>query len=309
LNTSVVIVNYNGAKFLRKNITSLENQTVPFTQIIVIDNNSDDDSISIVKEFPGIKLIEMQYNSGYAHGCNTCIYHCISDLILLINSDIYLDQNFNRHIIKKFLEDETISLLSPLILRYHGDLIDSAGQTSSWTLFPKEIGYNKNAKKTQIKEGPIFSVCGAATVLKKSELEKIKINNEYYDEDFFCFWEDFDLGWRAHLYGLKTYFYPSAIAYHFRSGTMKKNMFSRFSLSLSRPPEIKFHIIKNRYLTLIKNFRLRQNWWSIPLIFIKDFFWVGLLTLSSPKIIIKLFMSHKYLLKAIKKRKLIKKNE
>lgn len=276
---------------------------------MVIDNNSEDDSVAIINEFSRIELVELQYNSGYAHACNTGISHCNSDLILLINSDIYLDTNFNSHVIRKFREDETISILSPLIMRYRGDRIDSAGQILSWTLFPKEVGYNRKVNKVKLKEGPIFSVCGAATVLKKSKLEKLKINDEYYDEDFFSFWEDIDLGWRANLYGLKTYFYPLAIAYHFRSATMKKKLLSRFSLSLNRSHDIKFHIVKNRYLTLIKNFRFRHNWWSIPFVLLKDIFWTGLLTLSSPKIIIKMFMSHKYIGKAIKKRKLIKKNE
>jgi hypothetical protein len=83
----------------------------------------------------------------------------------------------------------------------------------------------------------------------------------------------------------------------------------RLFLSLSRPPAIKYHLVLNRYLTLIKNFRLKRFWWTIPFVFAKDLVWVGLLTLSAPKIIIKLLKSTKYLHGAYRKRKLIKDHE
>jgi GT2 family glycosyltransferase len=309
LDITGIIVNYNGGNFLKKNLDSLINQTVNFKEIIVIDNNSNDDSREILDGYGQIKKIYLNYNSGYASGANRGIKNTSADLILIANADIYLEKNFNNLVIQKFSELKDIDLLSPLILRFDRDTVDSAGQTYSISLYPKDIGYNKTIKKVEIKEGPVFSVCGAATVFRKKSLEKLKIDGDYYDEDFFAFWEDFDIGWRANLLGSKPYFFPKAIAYHYRSATLKKNIFSRFSLSLSRSPEIKYHLIKNRYLTLIKNFRWKHFWWTIPFIIAKDTIWIGLLTLSSPKIIIKLLKSSHYFSKAIKKRKEIRKNE
>jgi GT2 family glycosyltransferase len=309
LDISVVIINYNGDHFLHENLKSLVDQTIPFKQIIVVDNHSADKSLEILNEFNNVKTIELKYNSGYACGANIGISQCNADLILVANSDTYFERDFNAQVTKKCSEDPEIALLSPLILRFGGKQIDSAGQTYSLGLYPREIGYNQPLQKIEIKEGPVFSVCGAATIIKCSFLDRLKINNEVYDEDYFSFWEDFDLGWRASLLGLKTYFYPQAVAYHYRSGTLKKSFISRWSLSLARSPEIKFHLIKNRYLTLIKNFRWSQFWWTIPFVVIKDIIWVGALTLSSPKIIIKIMLSSKYLRRAFKKRKLIKQNE
>ena len=71
-------------------------------------------------------------------------------------------------------------------------------------------------------ERQVFSVCGAATVFSRPALEKLQIGGEYYDEDFFMFWEDFDIGWRAGLLGLQACFAPTAIAYHFRSATLTR---------------------------------------------------------------------------------------
>ncbi len=309
MNISVVIVSYNSEKFIQDNLNSLFKQTHKFKQIIVIDNNSTDNSLKIINKFNNIEKVFLNNNLGYAKAANIGIKKSSSDLILIANSDIILDSHFNHSVIKKFEEDKKIALLSPLILRFDHTTIDSVGQIYSKSLYPLEIGYNKKINKYKIEEKEVFSVCGAATIFSRKSLEKLKIFNEYYDEDFFIFWEDFDIGWRANLYNLKSIFYPKAIVYHYRGGTLKKNILSRFSLSIGRSSEIKYHIIKNRYLTLIKNFRFKRFWWTIPFIFFRDILWVGALTLSSPKIIIKLLKSGKYLKNAIKKRKKIKENE
>ncbi len=309
MNISAVIVSYNSDKFIQDNLNSLFKQTHKFKQIIVIDNNSTDNSLKIINKFNNIEKVFLDNNLGYAKAANIGIKKSSSDLILIANSDIILDSHFNHLVIKKFEENKKIALLSPLILRFDHTTIDSVGQIYSKSLYPLEIGYNKKINKYKIEEKEVFSVCGAATIFLRKSLEKLKIFNEYYDEDFFIFWEDFDIGWRANLYNLKSIFYPKAIVYHYRGGTLKKNILSRFSLSIGRSSEIKYHIIKNRYLTLIKNFRFKKFWWTIPFIFFKDILWVGTLTLSSPKIIIKLLKSGKYLKNAFRKRKIIKEHE
>ena len=297
MNISVIIINYNAAGFIKSNLNALINQTVKFNQIIVVDNHSSDNSIFL------------EYNSGYARGANIGISKCNSDLILVANTDIILDKDFNKNVIKKFEADKNISILSPLILRFDKKTVDSAGQTHSIALYPSEIGFNKSLNRVPVREKDVFSVCVAATVFKTKTLETLKINNEYYDEDFFIFWEDFDIGWRANLYGMNVHFYPDAVVYHYRSATLERNFLSRFSLALGRSPTIKYHLIKNRYLCLIKNFRFKQFWWCIPFMILKDALWVTLLTLSSPKIIILLLKSCQYIKNALKKRKIIKNNE
>ncbi len=292
---------------MRQNLNSLLNQSQKFDQIIVIDNLSSDHSKEILESYSAIRKIYLSHNSGYAKAANLGIQQSTGELILVANADTYFDEKFNEKVLKKFTQEPQLGLLSPLIMRYDKKTVDSAGQTYSWSLHAKEIGFNKNIRAITVREGPVFSVCGAATVFHKNALEKLKIEGEYYDEDFFIFWEDFDIGWRANLLGLKVHFYPQALVYHYRSATLKRNLISRFSLSLARSSFIKYHLVKNRYLILIKNYRLKQFWWSIPFVVLKDLIWVTLLTISSPKIIIKLVHSMKYLKRGFLKRKLIKK--
>jgi len=307
VNISVVIVSFNSEKFLGKNLQSLVQQTVKFKQIVVVDNHSADDSLQVIEACKNdVDIIKLSYNSGYAKAANIGIKNTDSHLVLVANSDIILEENFNATVLGKFQENKDIDMLSPLILRFDRKTVDSAGQACSLALYPSEIGFNRDIHDITIDERSVFSVCGAATVFSRQALERLKINDEYYDEDFFIFWEDFDIGWRAHLLGLKTLFYPKAVVYHYRSGTLKQNFLSRFSLALARPAAIKYHLVKNRYLTLIKNFRFKQNFRSIPFVFFKDIIWVSLLTFASPKIIIPLMKSGKYIKKAFKKRKQVR---
>jgi len=311
LNTSIVIITYNSELFIKECIDTLLSQLSDKDEIIIIDNNSKDNTLEILKNYKDkIKLIFSNENIGYSKAANIGIRESKGDIIVISNPDVFFHEDFIKRIKDKFQEDPKIDMLSPLILRFDKKTIDSTGQFPTLSLFVKERGYNKKINSIKFKEGEIFSVCGACSVFKRESLERLKINEEYYDEDFFIFWEDFDIGWRAELLNMKKIFFPQAIVYHYRSGTIKnKGLISKFSLTLSRPKKIIYHIVKNRYLTLIKNFRIKNNIYNIPFIIIKDFFWLGFLILSLRFSIIKLLKEKNLFKKAIKKRKIIKKNE
>ncbi|MCP5103488.1 MAG: glycosyltransferase, partial [bacterium] len=212
MDISVVVISYNSERFLEKNLASLVGQSVQFKEIVVVDNHSSDNSTAIITSFekkcPRLRKIALDYNSGYARGANTGIKQTGSHLVLVANADIFLDEHFNKKVIKKFRADPGLSMLSPLILRFDGRTVDSAGQTYSRALHPVEIGFKQPLSRVDISERPVFSVCGAATVFRRSALEALKLDGDYYDEDFFIFWEDFDIGWRAQLLGMKTPSYP-----------------------------------------------------------------------------------------------------
>jgi GT2 family glycosyltransferase len=306
---SAVVVSFNSDRFLEGNFQSLFRQTVAFKRVIVVDNASEDGSRAAMASFPELEKILLPENIGYAAAANLGIGRSDSELVLVANADIFLDPEFNRRVLEFFAARPQAGMLSPLILRFDGKTVDSAGQDCSWALYPREIGYNRPVVSMALEESEVFSVCGAATVFSRQALEKLKIGGEYYDEDFFMFWEDFDIGWRANLLGLKVFFAPEAVAYHFRSGTLARTGWSRLSLALARPAPLRFHLLKNRYLTLIKNFRLARSWWTLPFVLMKDLLWAGALTIRSPKIIIALARSGALFRKAWGKRKLIKEHE
>ena len=309
MDISAVVVSYNSGKFLEKNLASLFRQTVAFKQVIVVDNGSSADSVAVSDAFPGVEKIFPGTNIGYAAAANLGIRRASADLVLVANADIYLADDFNQQVLDFFAAHPQASLLSPLIMRFDRRTVDSAGQTYSWAMHPREIGFNRQLAEIKTEVSEVFSVCGAATVFSRKSLEKLKVGEEYYDEDFFMFWEDFDIGWRANLFGLKIFFAPRAVAYHFRSATLKKTRLSRFSLALARPPSLRFHLLKNRYLTLIKNFRLSRFWWTLPFMLAKDLPWVCALTITAPKIIIALAGAKASFRRAFIKRRQIQRHE
>jgi len=309
VNISIVVISFNSSTFLDDNIHSLTSQTVPFREIVIVDNASQDDSQERVQtlqnKFHQLTLIPLERNFGYAGAANKGINSLTADseLVVVANPDTIFDETFNEKVIAKMTKDPDIAMLSPLILRFDKTTVDSAGQECSSALYPREKGYNRPLSDVDVNEGPVFSVCGAATVFRRRALEQLKLYQEYYDEDFFIFWEDFDMGWRARSLGLKVWFFPDALVYHFRSGTLKRNFLSRFSLALSRPAFIKYHLVKNRFLVLIKNFRFGRDFRHLPFMILKDLVWVTMLTFGAPKIIIPLMKSGKYFKRMVIKRK------
>ncbi len=306
---SAVVVSFDSEKVLEANFRSLFGQTVPFQQVLVVDNASRDGSRAVMDAFPALKKILLPENIGYAAAANRGIAGTTSGLVLVANADVTLDPEFNRRVLDFFAVHPQAGLLSPLILRFDRETIDSAGQERTRALHPRELCYGRPLAQARLDEQEVFSVCGAATVFSRSALEALKIGDEYYDGDFFMFWEDFDIGWRARLLGLKVFFTPGVIAYHFRSATLAPSRWSRLSLALARSTPLRVHLLKNRYLTLIKNFRLRRDWPALPFLALRDLLWVGALTIRSPKTIIAVVRFRATFRRAWKKRKWIKEHE
>ena len=306
---SAVVVSYNSENFLEGNLRSLFGQSVPFQRVVVVDNASQDRSRVVLQAFPLLEKILLPENIGYAAAANRGIERTASDLVLVANADIFLDPEFNRRSLEFFAAHPQAGLLSPLILRFDRTTIDSAGQERSLARYPREAGYGRPLARAVLVEREVFSVCGAATVFSRRALHALRMEGEYYDNDFFLFWEDFDIGWRARLLGLKAFFAPGVVAYHFRSATLAPSRWRRFSLALARPAPLRFHLLKNRYLTLIKNFRFRRDGAALPFILAKDLLWIGALTIRSPKIIIAVIRSRAAFRRAWQKRRWIRDRE
>lgn len=307
---SIVIVNYDGEAFLEKLLDSIKNQTYKNFEVIFIDNNSSDHSLRIVENLKNsfsIKIIKNKQNLGFARACNQGIKESKGEFILILNFDVYLESNFLEVALNGFRKDKKIGMVSGKILRFDKTTIDSTGQFLSITRKVIERGYERKDLGKFEKEGIIFSTCGACAFYKKRMLDQIKIDEEYFDEDFFSFWEDVDLGWRANLFGWKGYYVPEAKAYHFRGGTKKrKTFFGNFFQIASREKTIVFHIVKNRYLTLIKNEKFKDFMLHLPFIIGFDILLILFLLIYSPSTFATIYKRKKVFKRAIEKRNKIK---
>ena len=274
---SAVIINHNGAEFLENCVNSVVEQALKPFEIMIIDSCSTDASGNLLKKFSNLKVIITEQNIGFAAAANMGICESSGDHILIMNSDTCLKKDF----LSKLSEasenlDSTFGMFSGKLLRIQDEgIVDSAGQFIRRTLRPIERNYGQADK--QYPAGQCFFPCGAVMLLKREMLESVKFENEYFDEDFFMYFEDFDLGLRANALGWKCCYEPEAVASHFRGGS-GGNKESKFFLFRKKNLELKRHLLANRYLVLTKNAPAGLILRQLPFLPIYEiFFWLYLL--------------------------------
>lgn len=305
---SVIIVSWNSKRFLSGCLCSIKKQSSQPIEMIVVDNGSDDGSAELVKkQFKEVRLLQNEANLGFCRANNQALAYAQGEYILFLNADIILEKDYLREALSSFQLSGNIGMVSGKLLRFDRKTIDSTGQFRSKARRAIERGYGQPDQGQYEEAGYIFSVCGAAALYRRQMIEGIKLAGEFFDEDYFAFYEDLDVGWRANLLGWKGYYNPRAVAYHFRGGSQSnRGWFSRFSQFSQRPVELKFHIIKNRYLTIIKNDRWRDFLLDLPSFLKWELLIYGYLLFFSPKLLFRLPGVIPYLRKAKQKRSLLR---
>ena len=228
---SVIILNWNGLKYTIECLESLKKITYPNYEVILVDNGSKGNEADILeKKYKDyIKLIRNKENLGFAEGNNVAIREVIkegkSDYILLLNNDIIVEPDFLDELVKYAKRHPEVGSIQPkMIWTVYPQLIDSVGleYSRNGNGFSKGI-YEPIEKYNQEKE--IFGCCAAACLYRREALEDIKINDEYFDKDFFALGEDLDIAFRLQWASWKAWYCPKAIVYHFRGkaiGTRNK---------------------------------------------------------------------------------------
>jgi len=301
---SVIIVTSGVKDYLKSCLDSVREQIFPPIEIIVIDNSLNQNfSQEIIQHYPGVKLCSQQRNLSYCEALNLGIKQSQGDFILCLNDDVILDRGFIEEALKGFIIDERIGMVSGKILRSDRGILDCTGLFLSLWRTAKERGYGAKDKGQFEKEGYVFGVNGAVAFYCKAMLEEIKENGSYFDSDFRFFYEDLDVAWRAQRFGWKGYYIPQAIAYHVRGGTARPSCgidkpYARIYLS----ERLHADLIKNRYLTIIKNESDFGFWLHFPAVALYDFVMWSYILLFRTRLIKPLLLNWKFLKSAFKKR-------
>ena len=307
---SLVIVNYNDRGYLRPCLCSIQCQSYLPLEVIIVDNASLDGSIEmVINDFPEVILIKNKENLYFASAYNQGIRIAKGEFVLCLNNDIILDNNFIKNIIEQKDIGLGVGMWAGKIMRMDKETIDTTGLFLGKNRKPIERGYGQKDKGQFDKNGYVFGVGGAVVLFKKEMLEVIKIDNEYFDQDFKMFYEDLDLCWRANRFGWKAYYAANAIAYHKRGGTARTNtpkfrFFRKFSLAYLTP-ELQANLVKNRYLTIIKNDSLKDVMKNFIFIIGYDIMLWGYVLFFNPKIIFYLYKMKNSFKDAFKKRRII----
>lgn len=252
---SVIIVTIGAKDYIQLCLNSLVKQTHPPFEIIIIDNSSKPSfAEEIHKLYPSVKLYSSDENLFYAAALNKAITLCKGEFILCLNDDVVLDKDFIQQALNGFLVNSKIGSVSGKILRSNGKTLDSTGLFLSVWRTAKERGYGQPDLGQFEKSVFIFGVSGAAAFYRKQMLEDVKDTNGYFDSRFSMFYEDLDISWRAQIKGWFAYYVPAALAYHVRGGSFRPD--SGIDKPVARKylnVELHYELIKNRYLTILKN--------------------------------------------------------
>lgn len=217
---SIIVLNWNGKKHLKKCLSACINQTYPKLEVILVDNASTDGSVKYVTNtYPSVIINKNDENLGFAEGNNVGIRHAKGEWLFILNNDTVLDKNCVIELYKASQDGKNIGMVSPVMYLEKGT-VDTLG------LQLLKYCYTEDIKKIDNKT-KLLAPCGGAAFYSKKMLDDIKIkknnhNFDYFDSDYFIYYEDFDLGIRSRLYGWKCVHAPKATLLHEHGATMNK---------------------------------------------------------------------------------------
>lgn len=264
---SITLLNWNGREFLAGCLDSVLAQTYPNIELIVVDNASSDGSVEFLKERYGdrINLIVNPANIGFSRGMNVGIKAAKGSYVMPLNFDIVMDREFVTAMVAAIAKDERAGLVSGKLLRFDTEgktrIIDSTGHVIYKNRYLTNRGEDTEDTGQFDSPDEVFGTCGAAPLYRRTMIEDITWQGEFYDESFFIMLEDVDVDWRAKLRGWKCVYAPKAVAYHYRgaAGSGKSRLIQR-------------HYYKNRYLLIMKNDFAISFFKCLPAIMLMDLY-------------------------------------
>jgi len=213
----VIIPNYNGADMLAASVDSVLKQSFRNFTLVIVDNGSIDDSRTIIERYAAkddrVRGIFRDNNYGYTGGVNPGLELAIAekaDYAAAFNNDAVADKNWLKHLVEYLNKHDEFGVAACDLLHTDGKTYDSTGdQYTSWGIpYPRGRGEKiSNRYKDQLL---IFGASGGASLYRVKMLEQIGI----FDQDFFAYYEDIDLSFRAQLAGWKVAYVPASIVYH-----------------------------------------------------------------------------------------------
>lgn len=249
---SIIIVNFNQKGLTLACIASLKKISYPNFEIILVDNGSMDDTGSAVKKrFPKVWVYECKENLGFTGGNNIGIKKSKGKYILLLNNDTKVTPGFLQPLVEDLEKDSSLGIVqSKIFVIDKPTLLDSVVSYQTLTGFLFHRGYLDNDKKEYQNFMYTFSAKGACMLVRKEVF-----NAGLLDDDYFAYFEETDLCWRAWVTGYKVGFEPRSVIYH-KMGATSVGMKSAF---------INYHSFKNRIRTILKNSSELTLLWMLPI--------------------------------------------
>lgn len=241
---AVIVLNWNCADDTLACVASLQDQTMPVTTVIV-DNKSTDNSVrrlqQRLKKLDDVHLIKHDRNAGFAGGVNVGITWALDqgyEYIGLLNPDATAQSDWCAQLVAGIEHHPKCGIATGLLLRQDGQTIDSTGDLyTTWGL-PGPRGRDEPADSAVDQPGNVFGATGGGSIYRAELFRQVGL----FDEDFFMYYEDVDLSFRAQLVGFTVRYIPTALAHH-KVGASSRKV----------PGLAVYHTFKNLPALFVKN--------------------------------------------------------
>lgn len=302
---SVTLVTYNSGSFIKRCLESVLEQKYPHIEVIIVDNASSDGTVDILERFEDrCRIVYNDRNLGFCDAQNQAIQLSSGEWVLTLNPDVLLERNFIEHLVHAGSLNERIGTVCGKLLtmtkeydRPDKPLVDSTGIYFTPMLRHLDRGSQKVDNGHFSNYEYVFGATAAAALYRRTMIDDVAVDGEFFDTDFFVYREDADVAWRAQLLGWTCLYTPHARGYHVRS-VLPGN---RRAL----PSAINMHSVKNRFLMRIKNMTGDLYWRNCLSITARDLVVLGCcLTLETSSLKAFRYIAQNWK-KAVNKRRLI----
>jgi GT2 family glycosyltransferase len=250
---TVIIVNWNGGELLAECLRRLKAQTIQPARVLVVDNASSDGSMTGAgKLTDNATVLRMNANLGFAAGNNRALAECDTEYVALLNPDAFPDPDWLERLLAAARLNADVAAFGSRQLCYDNpQFLDGIGDNYHITGLAWRERYGIRQQGRDLVPREIFSPCAAAALYRRQAV----VDAGGFDEDFFCYMEDVDLGFRLRLAGHKAMYVPYAVVHHVGSASTG-GQWSNFTV---------YHGFRNPVWVFIKNMPGILFWLLLPL--------------------------------------------
>lgn len=219
---AIVMPNYNGRELLAEMLPSIAAQTLAPSEVIVVDDCSEDDSLAYLQQhWPQVRVIALAQRSGVTVALNACLSAAGTELVGLFNNDMALQPDCLAELVAELDRHPEAGSATPKMLDYsERTVLDGAGDLLSWRGGGRRRGHGERDRGQYERAEDVFGPCGGAALFRRAALERVGI----FDEAYHAYYEDIDWAFRAQLLGFRCRYVPSAVLFHRGSATLGRGM-------------------------------------------------------------------------------------
>lgn len=240
---SIVIPTWNGKEKLEANLPSVlwAAGRVPGTEVIVVDDGSTDGTADfLAREFPSVRCLHLDRNSGFATACNTGAQAATSEIVVFLNNDMLVEAEFVSALVPHFADPELFAVSGKILLPNRNKLREETGLTEAWWQDGRIVVGHRHDPLVD-RAFPCAYPGGGSSAFDRAKFLQLGGFDELFRPFYY---EDTDLGYRAWKYGWKVLYEPDCVVYHEHRGTVNKH-FSRSFVDVTVGSNAQLYCWKN----------------------------------------------------------------